>query len=119
MGFHVEFVDIGGGLGVDYDGTRSSSSESSMNYSVCRVCQRLVSALVVALRKNNLPATEHHHRGQDGRLPPIIPYWYSKYWKLPRSRYGTEKEELGENPHELVDELYKIWMLAESWLLES
>ena len=27
MGFKVEFVDIGGGLGVDYDGTRSSSSE--------------------------------------------------------------------------------------------
>ena len=27
LGFKVEFVDIGGGLGVDYDGTRSSNSE--------------------------------------------------------------------------------------------
>ena len=27
MGFNVEFVDIGGGLGVDYDGTRSANSE--------------------------------------------------------------------------------------------
>ena len=34
MGFGIEFIDIGGGLGVDYDGTRSSSSESSMNYSI-------------------------------------------------------------------------------------
>ena len=34
MGFDIDFVDIGGGLGVDYDGTRSSSSESSMNYSI-------------------------------------------------------------------------------------
>ena len=33
MGFNVEFVDIGGGLGVDYDGTRSANSESSVNYS--------------------------------------------------------------------------------------
>ena len=33
MGFNVEFVDIGGGLGVDYDGTRSSNSEGSVNYS--------------------------------------------------------------------------------------
>jgi arginine decarboxylase len=33
LGFHIEFVDIGGGLGVDYDGTRSSDSESSVNYS--------------------------------------------------------------------------------------
>ena len=23
MGFNIKFVDIGGGLGVDYDGTRS------------------------------------------------------------------------------------------------
>lgn len=34
LGFPVEFVDIGGGLGVDYDGTRSSYSESSVNYSI-------------------------------------------------------------------------------------
>ena len=36
LGFGIEFIDIGGGLGVDYDGTRSSSSESSMNYSIDR-----------------------------------------------------------------------------------
>ena len=34
MDFNIDFVDIGGGLGVDYDGTRSSSGENSMNYSV-------------------------------------------------------------------------------------
>ena len=34
MGFSIDFIDIGGGLGVDYDGTRSSASENSMNYSI-------------------------------------------------------------------------------------
>ena len=34
MGYNVDFVDCGGGLGVDYDGTRSPSSESSVNYSI-------------------------------------------------------------------------------------
>ena len=29
LGFNVEFVDIGGGLGVDYDGTRSSYSKTA------------------------------------------------------------------------------------------
>ncbi|MDZ7608684.1 MAG: biosynthetic arginine decarboxylase [Cyclobacteriaceae bacterium] len=33
-GFKIDFVDIGGGLGVDYDGTRSANSESSVNYSI-------------------------------------------------------------------------------------
>ena len=34
LGFDVSFVDIGGGLGVDYDGTRSSASGNSINYSI-------------------------------------------------------------------------------------
>ncbi len=33
MGYNINFVDIGGGLGVDYDGTRSATS-NSMNYSI-------------------------------------------------------------------------------------
>ncbi len=33
MGFAIEFLNVGGGLGVDYDGSRTAS-EFSMNYSV-------------------------------------------------------------------------------------
>jgi arginine decarboxylase len=33
MGFDIEFLDVGGGLGVDYDGSRSAF-ESSTNYSL-------------------------------------------------------------------------------------
>ncbi len=33
MGFELEFLDVGGGLGVDYDGSRSAF-ESSINYSL-------------------------------------------------------------------------------------
>lgn len=120
MGFHVEFVDIGGGLGVDYDGTRSSSSESSMNYSIQEYVNDSVSALVDACAKNNLPQpniitesgrslTAHHS---------ILVFEVLETTSLP---IWDEKEELGENPHELVDELYKIWdnmnqpRLLESW----
>ncbi len=120
MGFHVEFVDIGGGLGVDYDGTRSSSSESSMNYSIQEYVNDSVSALVDACVKNNLPQpniitesgrslTAHHS---------VLVFEVLETTSLP---IWDEKEELGENPHELVDELYKIWdnmnqpRLLESW----
>ena len=34
MGYSINFVDIGGGLGVDYDGTRSATSGNSMNNSI-------------------------------------------------------------------------------------
>ena len=120
MGFHVEFVDIGGGLGVDCDGTRSSSSESSMNYSIQEYVNDSVSALVDACAKNNLPQpniitesgrslTAHHS---------VLVFEVLETTSLP---IWDEKEELGENPHELVDELYKIWdnmnqpRLLESW----
>ena len=120
MGFHVEFVDVGGGLGVDYDGTRSSSSESSMNYSIQEYVNDSVSALVDACAKNNLPQpniitesgrslTAHHS---------VLVFEVLETTSLP---IWDEKEELGENPHELVDELYKIWdnmnqpRLLESW----
>lgn len=120
MGFHVEFVDIGGGLGVDYDGTRSSSSESSMNYSIQEYVNDSVSALVDACAKNNLPQpniitesgrslTAHHS---------VLVFEVLETTSLP---IWDEKEDLGENPHELVDELYKIWdnmnqpRLLESW----
>ena len=55
LGYGVEFIDIGGGLGVDYDGSRSSSSESSMNYSIQEYANDAVSAIVDVCQKNNLP----------------------------------------------------------------
>lgn len=55
LGFNIDFVDIGGGLGVDYDGTRNASSESSMNYSIQEYANDAVSALVDACTKNCLP----------------------------------------------------------------
>ena len=113
MGFHVEFVDIGGGLGVDYDGTRSSSSESSMNYSIQEYVNDSVSALVDACAKNNLPQpniitesgrslTAHHS---------VLVFEVLETTSLP---IWDEKEELGENPHELVDNMNQPRLL-ESW----
>ncbi len=55
MGFNIEFVDCGGGLGVDYDGTRSSNSESSVNYSIQEYVNDCVDTFVEAANENNIP----------------------------------------------------------------
>ena len=57
MGYNVDFVDCGGGLGVDYDGTRSPSSESSVNYSI----QEYVNDCIYTLR-----ARDGHTAGDGG-----------------------------------------------------
>ena len=55
MGYKIEFVDIGGGLGVDYDGTRSSFTESSINYSIQEYVNDSVFTFVDAANKNDIP----------------------------------------------------------------
>lgn len=55
MGFEPSFVDIGGGLGVDYDGTRSPSSSSSLNYTIQEYVNDAVSTFVDVANKNGLP----------------------------------------------------------------
>lgn len=107
-GFNVEFVDTGGGLGVDYDGTRSSSGENSMNYSIQEYVNDCVSALVDACEKNSLPhpniinesgrsLTAHHSVLIIQALETTsLPIW-------------KDSDTLDENAHELATELYNIW----------
>jgi arginine decarboxylase len=120
LGYDIDFVDIGGGLGVDYDGTRSSGSESSMNYSIPEYDNDSISTLVDACVKNNIPQpniitesgrslTAHHSVLVFQVLETaILPEW-------------DENEELSDNAHEMVRELYKLWdemnhpRLIETW----
>ncbi|MDR2732605.1 MAG: biosynthetic arginine decarboxylase [Fibromonadaceae bacterium] len=54
LGFGIEFVDVGGGLGVDYDGTNSTRS-SSVNYSVQEYANDVVYAIAETCSKLELP----------------------------------------------------------------
>jgi len=54
LGFNIEFVDIGGGLGVDYDGSHTMLS-SSINYSIREYANYAISMLQDAADKNRFP----------------------------------------------------------------
>ncbi len=55
MGFHrLEFVDVGGGLGVDYDGSRSTRA-ASVNYSLREYANDVVYTLGAVCRSEELP----------------------------------------------------------------
>ena len=54
MGVDVTHVDVGGGLGVDYDGT-GSTSVSSVNYSLQEYANDVVYTLAEACREHELP----------------------------------------------------------------
>ncbi|NLC86267.1 MAG: biosynthetic arginine decarboxylase, partial [Bacteroidales bacterium] len=119
LGFNIEFVDIGGGLGVDYDGTRSSFTENSINYSIQEYVNDSVSTFVDAANKNELPhpniitesgraLTAHHS---------VLIFEVLETTTLPE---WPEEKDIHEDDHELVKELYKIWdTLTQPRMLEA
>ena len=49
----IKVVDVGGGLGVDYDGTRTRS-ECSMNYQLEEYASKVVQAFAIVCQQNNI-----------------------------------------------------------------
>lgn len=106
MGAAIEFVDIGGGLGVDYDGSRSAVS-SSINYSIQEYANDAIATLADAANKNNLPhpnvvtesgraLTAHHS---------VLVFNVLESTSVPR---WTEKDKVSKKDHEIVRELHGL-----------
>ena len=108
MGYNVDFVDCGGGLGIDYDGTRSSNSESSVNYSIQEYANDCVYTFVDIANKNKIPhpniITESGRNIAAHHSVLII-----DVLEITRLPEMPEEFEAKETDHELVRELYNIW----------
>lgn len=117
-GCSIEFVDIGGGLGIDYDGTKSSS-QNSINYSIQEYANDAVFMFSDASEKNNLShpdiitesgrsLTAHHS---------VLIFNVLEKTSLPQWDFD---EDITEGNHELVQELFNIFeKLSTSNMLES
>lgn len=120
MGFGIEFIDCGGGLGVDYDGTRSSNSESSVNYSIQEYVNDCVYTLVEAANQNGIPHPNIITEG--GRsLTAHHSVLIVDVLESVTAPQMPEDFQPGEGDHKLVHDLTEIWdklsgrSLLEDW----
>ena len=121
MGFDIDFVDIGGGLGVDYDGSHNSATGHSMNYSIQEYVNDAVYTFVDVCDKNGLKhpniinesgrsLTAHHS---------VLVMEVLETAGLPK--WNEETDKIKDDDNDLVKDLYEIWdkinkaRLLEDW----
>jgi len=118
LGCNIDFVDIGGGLGVDYDGSRSSGP-SSINYTIQEYVNDAISTIVDASDKYNLP---HPNIITESGRSITAHHSILVFDVLEKTSPPTVKPnyEAKESDHELVKELSNMLVeLTQTRMLET
>ena len=103
MGFQIEFIDVGGGLGVDYDGSRSAF-ESSANYTLQEYANDIVYYIADVCNAEKVP-----HPGIISESGRAVVAHHSVlivevFGAIEKVRPG-EHFQYGDNEHPMVKEL--------------
>ena len=117
-GYPVEYLDVGGGLAIDYDGSRSTY-HSSMNYSVEEYARDVVHNIADVCDEERIP--HPHILSESGRAivahhSVLVVEAFGAIEKTPDTKY-----ELGADDHKLVKSMtytlehLKTSNLGESW----
>src|ERR1051326_6635049 len=105
MGFRIEFIDVGGGLGVDYDGS-ASAFDSSTNYTLQEYANDIVYYVADVCNTENVPHPDII--SESGRA--VVAYHsvliVEVFGAIEKVRPG--EFQYGEKEHALVRELLDI-----------
>ncbi len=106
MGFAIEYIDVGGGLGVDYDGSRSAF-DSSVNYSLQEYTNDIVYYIADVCNAEKVP--HPNIVSESGRA--IVAHHSVLIVEVFGAIEKTSAQnnfEFGESEHPLVKELFDI-----------
>ena len=118
-GCPIDHIDVGGGLGIDYDGSRSTYA-SSTNYTVQEYANDVVYHVLESCRENDLP--HPNIISESGRAltayHSILVFNVLDVTSFPE---WSDQIEIPENAPEIVEEIYDVLEntsnknLSESW----
>jgi arginine decarboxylase len=102
MGFDLTYVDVGGGLGVDYDGSRSTRS-ASVNYTMREYANDVIYTIGTACRTEGLPMP--HIISESGRALTAHHSLLLMNVTDVESQMEPVAPRLREDPHPLLAEM--------------
>jgi len=107
MGAAPKFIDVGGGLGVDYDGSQTNF-HSSMNYSVQEYANDVVAAVQEACDKENVP---HPEIVTESGRAMVAHHSVLVFDVLGVNEMvsGRPPEPVGDDDHKVLKDLHEIW----------
>src|SRR5437867_2150001 len=106
MGFPIEFLDVGGGLGVDYDGSRSAF-DSSTNYTLQEYANDIVYYVADVCNAEKVPHTTLISESGRAVVAHHSVLIVEVFGAIEKIRAG-EHLQYGESEHPLVKELLDI-----------
>src|SRR5438445_819417 len=106
MGFAIEFLDVGGGLGVDYDGSRSAF-DSSTNYSLQEYANDIVYYVADVCNTEKVPHPDIISESGRAVVAHHSVLIVEVFGAIEKVRNG-EPFQYGESEHPLVRELLDI-----------
>jgi arginine decarboxylase len=106
MGFGIEFMDVGGGLGVDYDGSRSAF-DSSTNYSLQEYANDIVYYIADVCNAEKVPHPNIVSESGRGIVAYHSVLLVEVFGSIAKTK-GGDALTFGESEHALVRELLDI-----------
>src|SRR2546421_4673088 len=106
MGFHIESLDVGGGLGVDYDGSRSAF-DSSTNYTLQEYANDIVYYVADVCNTEKVPHPDIISESGRAVVAHHSVLIVEVFGSISKIRPG-EFFQFGDNEHALVKELLDI-----------
>ncbi len=107
LGANMRFIDCGGGLGVDYDGSRTNF-HSSVNYTLEEYAADVVSEIAEACRQKGVPHPDIVT--ESGRA--LVAHHSVLVFNVVGTAemlLGQIPESLGENEHRVIEQLYETY----------
>jgi arginine decarboxylase len=106
MGFAIQYLDVGGGLGVDYDGSRTAF-DSSTNYTLQEYTNDVVYYIADVCGAENVPHPDIVSESGRAIVAHHSVLVVEVFGTIEKNRPG-ELVKFGENEHPLVRELLDI-----------